>query len=262
MVAGLPGLRRRSEARAQRQVALVKGGGGHVAEGPQHVGHVGQRRTEQGLPGRVHAAGQPVGHHPPLVGPGRAAEVQVAMGAHHRVLLGAAAQRLERLPRTPGGRSSSGASRSSTDSTWPAQSATAPAAPAERLVQGEVHASDHGAERTRPRGRSPRRPVRGDPGTVEVPQRRQRECPARGAAREQLLDHAEVAAPATPERDRRGKVVEPDLVQGDQHLDAGMGPVGEPGEDRERTPVLDVEDHRGRRRRVPSTPRPAPHRRW
>ncbi len=39
-------------------------------------------------------------------------------------------------------------------------------------------------------------------------------------------------------------MVESDLVQRDQHLDAGMGPVGEPGEDRERKPVLDVEHHR------------------
>ena len=64
--------------------------------------------------------------------------------------------------------------------------------------------------------------------TEEVAQRREGQRPAGGAPHQELLDEAEIATAAAPERDRCGQVVEAGLVERHQHLDPRMGAARDP----------------------------------
>src|SRR5580700_9379585 len=108
-----------------------------------------------------------------------------------------------------------------------------------------MHPGRHGPKRSSLKGEVPAGLLGWEPRTIEIPQRGLRERPAGGAPHEELLNETKVATLTTPQRDRRREVVEPDLVQGDQHLDAAMGSVGEPWEYGERTPIPHVENHGG-----------------
>ena len=183
-VAGLPGRGGVLQARRAAPGPAPPGRPRRTWCNDQHMSATSASGERQGRrPRRVHPPGQPVGHHPALVGPGRPAEVEVAVGADGR----AAARR----------RSAASAMASCHRGlgTPPRRQVLerrghlgsplgqVALAPPECLVERQVHARRHGPERAGLEREVATGLLGPDPRAVEVAQRHEGERPAVRALR-------------------------------------------------------------------------------